>query len=537
MFPKVIWMLWLQGWPEAPDIVRACRRSWEALNPGWIVAPLSEKTAFELLRKRGSEFVQTMTTKELPPEALSDCIRIELLRHGGVWADATTYCLKPLDDWLFQNTASGFFAFANPGPDRLISSWFLVASPNNTIVSIWSDAVRQYWSGRTKRDEYFWFHYLFGNCYHENSEFRELWDQAPKIPSDGPHYYEPDGGRKLLLRFTEIDRELISGTSVPMLKLRFRLPGNEEPNSVLQYLLRLWSDPSIRPAVPVVRTAAPDNEVPFFPNQPPSIMRLEERLRAGAEEMPQTSRFAVYETFSKQYSTLTSTIFATADRMVIASQRGTEIAFPDPLPLIKFSHIVCGYEEWLQRKYCFPGFVEVEVGDIVVDCGAYVGGFSLSAAHMAAEVHAFEPDAANFACVLRNHKSNPNVVCNPLGLHAETAVMDFNISSSSVEHSFLMPDNGPPVRVEQAQVIRLDHYYIARNLPRLDFVKIEAEGVELEVFDGLGTIRPAKLAIDVSPERNGESPAEEFRVRLEASGYEIRQRGHVMFARRSDARS
>lgn len=60
---------------------------------------------------------------------------------------------------------------------------------------------------------------------------------------------------------------------------------------------------------------------------------------------------------------------------------------------------------------------------------------------------------------------------------------------------------------------------------------IEAEGVELEVFDGLGAILPRKFAIDVSPERNGESPADEFLERFARMGYATRQRGHALFAR------
>jgi FkbM family methyltransferase len=531
MLPKVVWMLWLQGWHEAPEIVRACRRSWEALNPGWIVAPLSER---RLLSGPlcGSEFIEAVSGKGLQPEALSDCIRIELLkRYGGVWADATTYCLKPLEDWLPENMQADFFAFANPGPDRMISSWFLVATMRSRIVSIWSEAVERYWSERTERDQYFWFHSLFTDCYRNNEEFQALWDRTRKVTADGPHYYVPQD-QKLLLPLTHADRELIDTGSVPLLKLLSRLPDNEEPNSVLQYLLGRTSQSSA-PKI-AVRGYAPENAAPFFPNQPPYVMRLEARLRAEAEKLAQTSRFALYKALSHDYPTLAPTIFSVENGVVIAHQRGIEIAFPDPLPLIKFSHIVCGYEEWLRRKYCLPGFVEVEPGDVVVDCGAYVGGFALSAARIAAEVHVFEPDAANFTCVVRNHKTNPNVVCNRLGLHAETAVMPFNISSSSVEHSFLMPDDGPPVRVEQVQVIRLDHYCIARSLPRLDFVKIEAEGVELEVFDGLGAIRPAKLAIDVSPERNGESPIEEFRSRLDTLGYTARQRAYVMFARRCD---
>ena len=102
---------------------------------------------------------------------------------------------------------------------------------------------------------------------------------------------------------------------------------------------------------------------------------------------------------------------------------------------------------------------------------------------------------------------------------------------SSVEHSLLMPDDGNIVRVQEIDVMRIDDYARLEGLKRLDFVKIEAEGVELEVFEGLGSLRPRKLAIDVSPERNGQSPAEDFWAIMVKLGYEIKQRRNVLFAR------
>ena len=60
------------------------------------------------------------------PEAFADQIRIEILHlHGGVWADATTICAKPLDEWLPERMGTGFFAFERPAQDRMIASWFL----------------------------------------------------------------------------------------------------------------------------------------------------------------------------------------------------------------------------------------------------------------------------------------------------------------------------------------------------------------------------------------------------------------------------
>jgi hypothetical protein len=109
--------------------------------------------------------------------------------------------------------------------------------------------------------------------------------------------------------------------------------------------------------------------------------------------------------------------------------------------------------------------------------------------------------------------------------------MNLNISPSSVEHSLLTPDDSQVIEVREIDVVTLKDYADRCGMTEFDFVEIEAEGVELEVFEGLDDLRPRKLAIDVSPERNGKSPADEYRERFVALGYEIRQRALVMFAK------
>jgi FkbM family methyltransferase len=268
----------------------------------------------------------------------------------------------------------------------------------------------------------------------------------------------------------------------------------------------------------------------FFPNRPPDIMAFESRFRQHVAPLPEASRLALYEMLSGLHPNLVETRFETEDDYVLAHQVESVIAFPKPLPLIKYAHLSCGYEEWLEHKYALPGFVEVETGDVVVDCGAYVGGFSLSAAKKAGEIHVFEPDVANFRCVERNLRDAANARLNQAGLYNRDDRMLLNVSPSSVEHSLLVPDDGQVLRQEMVMVKRLDTYCKEQGIAAVDFLKIEAEGVELEVFEGLGDLRARKLAIDVSPERDGESPALEFTERLGIQGYEIRQRGHVLFA-------
>ena len=125
---KIVWSCWLQGRIRAPWLVEQCLRSWEERNPGWDVRCLDQSSLARYID------VPDLSTKQITPTSYSDIVRILLLRtHGGVWTDATVYCNRPLDDWLEELVASGFFAFDNPGgptlwdllksaPDRYISS-------------------------------------------------------------------------------------------------------------------------------------------------------------------------------------------------------------------------------------------------------------------------------------------------------------------------------------------------------------------------------------------------------------------------------
>jgi len=236
-------MLWLQGWGEAPEIVAACRRTWERHNPGWTVVPLTRESAYRLLD--GSELLSAVETRTLPPEALSDVIRIGLLqKYGGVWADATTYCLQPLNDWLPAHLASGFFAFSNPGPDRMLSTWFLAAAIGSQITTEWAAATADYWRARSERHHYFWFHILFAECYARNKDCRQVWDQTQKISSEGPRYFFPQE-EELLRLVASADRELVEGGAVPLVKLRHAVPADHAPeNSVLRYLCARAGDRS-----------------------------------------------------------------------------------------------------------------------------------------------------------------------------------------------------------------------------------------------------------------------------------------------------
>lgn len=269
---------------------------------------------------------------------------------------------------------------------------------------------------------------------------------------------------------------------------------------------------------------------PFFPMGSKRVRRFENSIRKRCGHLKPATIQKVYELLTLLPWFVRSRFEMTSDAVLVV-QQGRRLFFPNPLPLIKHSHISFGYVEILKRKYCFPGFVEVEKDDVVVDCGAFVGGFAMSAVEIAGSVHLFEPSTENAACIRNNLVDRANVFINVCGLYNEDAEIKFNHSPSAVEHSILVPDDGIILYTSTITVKRLDTYF--NHLGTVpDFVKIEAEGVEIEMFDGLGLLRPKKIAIDASPERNGESPIDELEARLNSFGYECQRRGFMLFARK-----
>jgi FkbM family methyltransferase len=247
--------------------------------------------------------------------------------------------------------------------------------------------------------------------------------------------------------------------------------------------------------------------------------------------LPYAQRLGHFADLTKNHDELVTTTFEEQDGFTVATQNGATLHFPSPLPRRKYEHISVGYVEWLERKYSLPGFVEVEANDLTIDCGSFVGGFSVAAAQKGASVISFEPGAINVECVRRNMAGIEGCSVEQMGLYSKTDTMLLNISESAVEHSLLEPDDGDIVEQTGVKVTRLDDYLKEKNINRIDFLKLEAEGVEPEILDGLGDIKPRKLAIDISPERGGVSPLEHFRRVLPPLGYKLKTRRNVLFAR------
>jgi hypothetical protein len=265
--PRIIWFVWFQGLAQAPYVVRKCHESWVARNPSWRVVCLGQDD----LPAVASVDYSSGNIATLSLQHQADLLRLDLLaHHGGVWADATCFCVQPLDDWLVPRMESGFFAFHRPQPDRIISNWFLAAQPGNVLVSRLFDWMLTHWRDRSFRTDerqllekvltrllrgssrtrgwwfspvirdrlavspYFAFTYGFEKLVGADSECGAVWQRTPKVSAVEPHHLYRAG---LLAPPSAALRSEIDRREVPVYKTAWKLPNNAvPPDSALGYL-------------------------------------------------------------------------------------------------------------------------------------------------------------------------------------------------------------------------------------------------------------------------------------------------------------
>ena len=228
--PKRVWIYWEQGWDQAPPLVAACHRSWVERNPDVEIIALNAQSVYDWI-----EPDSLLPHRSMSLNHKSNLIRLNLLaHHGGIWADATTFCSTPLSEWLPPLTQTGFFAFTRPARDRLLASWFLASEPGHPLVLGWRARAERYWRLVEKADFYFWFHYTFANMCRSEPELRRLWRAVPRVSADGPHEVQffalgHGNGSHVM--------ETVRSHRVPIHKLNWRnpfpAPGEGTPLSVL----------------------------------------------------------------------------------------------------------------------------------------------------------------------------------------------------------------------------------------------------------------------------------------------------------------
>ena len=241
---KIIWILWFQGFESAPPIVKKCLDSWVHHNKDWKIVALDENNLSKYIDI--DKYISKDTQEKISRTCLSDIVRLLLLKlHGGIWIDATNYCMKPLDSWIYQYAKEGFFVFSRDGygPGRVVGSWFIYAEKGNYLLDKWLLETLDFWERTGKKYDYHWLIILFFNLCKNDAEFKEKWEKVPKFSAIGPFgplaFNKGKFGGRI---YTDIDENQIynfKNKMAPFYKTTWKDHDKASPNSVINYFLKL----------------------------------------------------------------------------------------------------------------------------------------------------------------------------------------------------------------------------------------------------------------------------------------------------------
>lgn len=182
-----------------------------------------------------------------------------------------------------------------------------------------------------------------------------------------------------------------------------------------------------------------------------------------------------------------------------------------------------------ELKRSLFGYIEkrrLKRGDVVVDCGAYFGEFTLYAAKAAGEegrVIAFEPDPEVYKRLEANVALNglSNVLLVRKGVWSKDDALKFT-SDDIKGHSFMLAQPGE--RAEALPVVSLDNELARLGVKRVDFIKMDIEGAEIEAIKGARRTlesNDVELAIGSYHKVDGKKTCQELERLLVEFGYSV----------------
>lgn len=179
MAEKQVWICWLQGIENAPQIVQDCYASVCYWMKDWKINVITAENMSKYVQF--PDYIIDKWKKGIITNThLSDLLRLELLIHyGGLWLDSTTYMTGSLPAYIND---SNFFVYRNGWMDMEMinmGSWLIYSKyTNDRILLETQQLLYKYWKKYNYLKNYFLLHIFFRMVTDENPK---LWEQVPAI--------------------------------------------------------------------------------------------------------------------------------------------------------------------------------------------------------------------------------------------------------------------------------------------------------------------------------------------------------------------
>jgi FkbM family methyltransferase len=132
----------------------------------------------------------------------------------------------------------------------------------------------------------------------------------------------------------------------------------------------------------------------------------------------------------------------------------------------------------------------ISENSIVLDIGANIGLHSIYFSSLAQHgcVLSFEPSLTTFSFLVGNVANISNIVPMNIAVSDEGKIADFFHASDNAYSSLMDTKRKEVVKVIKVPCMRVDDVVSGLQLKRVDFVKIDVEGLEYEVLKGMNEI-------------------------------------------------
>jgi hypothetical protein len=173
---ETVWICWLQGFENAPELVKSCIASMEYHLKGRRIIYITADNFRDYCDI--PEYIIEKWRKGIICSAhFADLLRLALLiQHGGLWIDATVYMTGPLPSYI---TEGDFFGYRDGffNCDLInFGNWLIYSAPNNRLLNETYALLLAYWKKYDYAKHYFIFQMFFRmvtDCYPDE------WEKVP----------------------------------------------------------------------------------------------------------------------------------------------------------------------------------------------------------------------------------------------------------------------------------------------------------------------------------------------------------------------